>query len=58
MKRNRKIINGRCLGVIGLYANMIVFLFTDYSLWYFFGAMACIGISVWLMTRREKRRRT
>ena len=57
MKRNRKIINCRYLGVLGLYANMIVFLFTDYSLWYFFGAIVCIGILVWLMTCREKRSR-
>ena len=58
MKGNRKIINCRCLGVIGLYANMIVFLFTDYSLWYFFAAVVCIGALIWLMSCREKQPRT
>ena len=38
----------KCLwiAVICIYVNFIVFLFADYSLWYFFGTIACIGIFV------------
>ncbi len=54
MKRISRIINSRCLGVLALYVNMIVFLLTDYSLWYFFAVTICIGIFVWAMSRRER----
>ena len=56
MRRNRK-INWLLVAVIGLHVNMFVFLLTDYSLWYFFGAMVFIFIFAWVMSNLEKRSR-
>ncbi len=43
------------IGVIGIYVNLIVFLLTDYSLWYFFGVIVCIFIFVCVTNKLQKR---
>ena len=42
------------IGVIGVYANLMVFLLTDFSLWYFFGLIACICIFVCVTGKVKK----
>ena len=42
------------IGVIGLYVNMMVFLLTDYPLWYFFGLIVCIWIFVCVTSKGQK----
>ncbi len=55
MKRKKKIINWLLIGVIGIYLNMVVCLLADYSLWYFFGILACICLLIWLMNKLKNR---
>jgi putative flippase GtrA len=53
-KGHKKIMNYLCVGVIGLYVNFMVFLLTDYSLWYFFGIIICIWIFVCVSGKLQK----
>ena len=42
------------IAVIGMFVNFMVFLFTDYSLWYFFGIMVCIFIFAFVTSKSQK----
>ena len=47
----------KCLwiAIIGIYVNFMVFLFTDFSLWYFFGLTVFLGTFACLMNNWENR---
>jgi hypothetical protein len=49
-------MNWLWVGVIGIYVNFTVFLFTDFSLLYFFGLVICIALVIWKMTNPQKRK--
>lgn len=49
-------INCLWLGIIGVYANLMLCLLTDYSLWYFFGLMIVVATIVCVLKCREKRK--
>ena len=48
-------MNWLWIGVIGIYVNFTVFLFTEIPLLYFFGLTVCIALLVWKMTGAQKR---
>ncbi|HEX8735215.1 MAG TPA: hypothetical protein VF721_07840 [Pyrinomonadaceae bacterium] len=48
-------MNWLWIGVIGIYVNFTVFLFTEFSLLYFFVLTTCIALLVWKMTNAQKR---
>lgn len=48
-------MNWLWIGVIGIYVNFTVFLFTDFSILYFFVFTAGIALAVWKMTNPQKR---
>jgi membrane protein implicated in regulation of membrane protease activity len=48
-------MNWLWIGVIGIYVNFAVFLFTDLSLLYFFALAICLALFIWKMTRPAKR---
>jgi len=54
MKRRKKIVNWLWIAVIAIHVNFIVFLLTDYSLWYFFGFIIFIGLFAWETTNLKK----
>jgi len=49
-------MNWLWIGVIGIYVNLTVFLFTDFSLLYFFGLVIGLGFFIWKMTSQTKRK--
>lgn len=42
------------IGLIGIYVNLMVFLLTDFSLWYFFGLIAFICMFVCATNKRQR----
>jgi hypothetical protein len=48
-------MNWLWIGVIGIYVNFTVFLFTDFSILYFFFLVICIALLAWKMTAAQKR---
>ena len=54
MDKHKKIIKWLWVSIIAIHVNFIVFLFADYSLWYFFGFLVFIGLLVWEIYNLEK----
>jgi hypothetical protein len=48
-------MNWLWIGVVGIYVNFTVFLFTEFSLLYFFVPVICIALLAWKMTAAQKR---
>ena len=49
-------MNWLWIGVIGIYVNFTVFLFTDFSLLYFFGLAIGLALFIWKMTPKSGKR--
>jgi hypothetical protein len=54
MSKRKKFINWLWVGLIGVYVNLFACLLTDYSLWFFFGFIIGLALTIGLMLALKK----